>query len=184
MAFSPTLSYAKENERKEERREKKEQVWKNEDNKENKRERKLCVKAFGHLIAPGYMKNKGEKEIDFWKDCVIPFGIMKKMHRNATTTPDTMAPTISEAAILTGTSTLSVSWKTNERATSTLYYSLVTPLNVTASTTGQVSSTTFSKNHLLSLTGLTASSTYYLQIKSADKSGNATSSATFTAGTH
>ncbi len=89
IAFSPTLSYAKENERKEERGEKKEQVHKdeNDNDKESRKDRKSCVKAFGHLISPGYMKNKGEVDIDFWKDCVIPFGIMKKFNRNATTTP-------------------------------------------------------------------------------------------------
>lgn len=69
-----------------------------------------------------------------------------------------------------------VSWTTDESATSKLYYASGNSIDLlTALTT---SNSSYVTSHLLSVTGLTASTTYQYVISSADNAGNtATSSA-------
>ena len=102
-------------------------------------------------------------------------GIQKKLC--ATTTPDTIAPVISDLiATSTTATTTQIKWTTNEKANSKVWYGLTTPV-ITATPTAIVSSSDFVLAHELTLTGLTATSTYYYVAVSADPSGNATTSA-------
>lgn len=103
----------------------------------------------GLLIAPGIQK----------KLCVI-------------STPDTTAPIISgvSATSTTATST-QIQWITNEIANSRVYYSTSTPVVITASTP-VVSSSDYVLNHSITLSGLTANTTYYYLVGSIDQSGN------------
>jgi len=97
-------------------------------------------------------------------------GILKKLC--ATSTPDIIAPIISAVAATSTTATSTqITWLTNEKANSKVWYSTSTPLVVTTSTPA-VSSSDFVLNHSLTLSNLTASTTYYYLISSADKSGN------------
>jgi len=97
-------------------------------------------------------------------------GIQKKLC--ATSTPDIIAPIISAvfATSTTATST-QITWLTDEKANSKVWYSTSTSFVITTSTPA-VSSSDYVLIHNLTLSNLTASTTYYYLISSADKSGN------------
>lgn len=179
FAIAPTLSYAREREKGEER----EREYRTEVkmNAQVERPSKTCLKAFGHLIAKGFIKNKGEVSADFWKDCFVPKGIAKKFGGHATgtasSTLDVTAPTIENVSAVSGASTAIIGWKTSENATSTLYYGTSSPLSLTASSTLSVRNSVLRKINLVTVSGLSASTTYYFRIQAADKTGNATTSA-------
>ena len=99
-------------------------------------------------------------------------GIQQKLC--ATSTPDTTAPVISDVvATSTTATTTQIKWLTNEKANSKVWYSTSTPV-VATTTTPVVSSSDYVTSHSINLTGLTATTTYYYLVSSADKSGNAT----------
>jgi hypothetical protein len=92
-----------------------------------------------------------------------------------TATPDVTPPVISGiTASSTSSSTVHVAWNTNELATSTVYYSLTSPVNL--ATASVFSSSTLAFVHALDLTGLTGSSTYYFVVGSTDAFGNTSTS--------
>lgn len=166
IALSPALSFAKNHENK------------GNGNREEKSERheadksnlRRCFKAFGHLIAPGFIKNKGQ--VEFPGNCVLPFGIKKKFGGQASSTPDVVAPVISGITALASTSTISVNWNTNEQSTSRLYYGTSTPLDVNATSTNFVESSIPKNSHSLSISNLSTSTQYYIVVESKDASGN------------
>lgn len=84
--------------------------------------------------------------------------------------PDTSAPTISSIVVTPSTTTAQVTWNTNEAATSKAYYGTSTPLSLGSA--ANVSQSAFVTNHSLSLTGLTASTTYYIIVESKDAATN------------
>lgn len=96
-----------------------------------------------------------------------------------TTTPDTIAPTISSvsAGMITA-STAKITWNTNEIADSTVWYGGVNPLDIASTTlTTMVNNVTLTTLHETALSGLMASTTYYYIVGSKDAVGNqATSS--------
>jgi hypothetical protein len=136
-----------------------------------------CFRAFGHLIAPGWIKHNGTTTVS--SHCVLPFGIGMKLglfgHHGtttSTTTPDTTAPGIFLINTHTGTSTATIVWFTNERADSqvaygtTTSYGSVTPLN-----------STLSFFHSVTISGLSPNTTYHFEVMSRDGGDNlATSS--------
>lgn len=139
-----------------------------------------CPKAFGHLFAPGWVKKNGTQE--FNTACKIPFGIAWKMSlfqkpKTGTTTPDTTAPTISLITSSTSTTTAIVMWYTNERADTQLAYGTTTAYGATTTR-----NTNLSLFHSVTVTGLTAGTTYHFQVMSRDASGNlkTSSDGTFT----
>lgn len=85
---------------------------------------------------------------------------------------DTVSPTIFSVVAVVGTSTANVGWQTNEAAASKIYYSTTTPLNLTASGTNFIESLTLSTVHLLKLTNLATSTTYYMVVESKDAAAN------------
>jgi peptidoglycan hydrolase-like protein with peptidoglycan-binding domain len=105
----------------------------------------------------------------------------------ATSTPpvsppaDTTGPIISGAAVSgVATTSSTVSWTTNEAATSKVYYSTTSPVNLgTALTMSNGSLTT---GHSFGLTSLSASTTYFYVLESKDAANNTatTSSSSFT----
>ena len=162
---------------------------KDDDRNENKG-KKLCAKVPpGHLIAPGWLKkNNGERPII--PECqTLPGGIEKKgdgwwkkgttttpTPPVATTTPDTIAPVISVIGISPATSTAVVSWTTNENSDSKVWFGTTTP--VSTGSTANVSASTLISSHLISLSGLATSTTYYFVVGSTDASGNSATSST------
>jgi len=97
----------------------------------------------------------------------------------ATTTPDTIAPTISDVTSTSTTaSTTRIIWNTNELATSKVWYHTTSPLDTAIATF--VSSSILIASHDMQISDLTASTTYYYIVESADAAGNmATSSEHF-----
>ena len=91
--------------------------------------------------------------------------------------PDTTPPIIANvSASNIATSTAHITWATNESATSKVWYGTSTPIDVTATSTPTISDGALVLNHDLALSGLTASSTYYYVVSSADASGNTATS--------
>jgi chitinase len=92
--------------------------------------------------------------------------------------PDTTAPVISALSFsATASTSASVSWSTNESARSVVYFGTTTPLS-----TGTASAWTdaaFATSHTAALSGLAASTTYYMIVEAKDASGNTSLSSEF-----
>ncbi|MDQ2933218.1 MAG: hypothetical protein M3Q80_02450, partial [bacterium] len=94
---------------------------------------------------------------------------------------DTTAPVISSIAHTTGSSTSTITWLTNEPATSKVFFGTSTPLNIaTAMNSG---TTTLSTSHSVTLTGLATSTAHYFKVQSTDASANVQTSSEFAATT-
>ncbi len=91
-------------------------------------------------------------------------------------TPDVTAPVISSIATSTADTTATITWHTNENATSSVNYGL------TSSYGSASSSDSLATDHSIMLSGLTASTVYHFRIGSADEFGNISTSSdqTFT----
>ena len=90
----------------------------------------------------------------------------------STTTEDITAPVITDIyATSTTVTTTNINWTTDEDADSVVWYDIVTPLVISTSTPN-ISSTDLTMSHSLDVTGLTASTTYYYIVTSADSSEN------------
>ena len=131
----------------------------------------------GLLIAPGIRKKisytpqplEGQK---------LPSGIIKKLGEGEEEEEeeDIAAPVISDVAATSTTATSTrITWSTDEEADSKVWYDTVTPL-VIATSTAAASSSDLTTNHDLALIDLTASTTYYYLVTSADVSGNTATS--------
>lgn len=85
--------------------------------------------------------------------------------------PDTTAPIISNVVAGSVSSTsATITWTTDENATSKVYYSLSTPVNLGTASVTEVAGLTMA--HSVGLSGLTASSTYYFIVESKDAVSN------------
>lgn len=97
----------------------------------------------------------------------------------STTTPptaDTTAPSISGvSASTTASTTMNIIWTTNEAASSRVWYGTTSPLTL-ASPTTNVFNSSLVNAHSLSLSGLSASTTYYFVVESKDAAGNSATS--------
>jgi hypothetical protein len=176
LALTPALSFAKgndngkkggSNEAKQERIEIKKEA------KENKKEARQCFKAFGHLISKGFIKNKGE--VTFDAHCFLPFGIKKKFGGAASST-DTVAPVISNLAAQPNTVKALITWRTDEPSDSTVFWSTTPNVNLTSSSTLSATGSNKVKDHAMIITNLSASTTYYVVVRSKDASGNVSTS--------
>ncbi len=144
---------------------------------------KVCaVMPPGHLIAPGWLKHHADDE-DAHKvlPCQwLPPGIAKKLpiatSTPTTTTPDVTAPIIGVPVVNgVGTTSATVIWSTNESASGVVAFGTSTNYGMTAS-----QGSPFSTSHSIVLTGLSASTTYHLQVTSADHKGNTATSSNIT----
>ncbi len=87
---------------------------------------------------------------------------------------DITAPIISAIASSTSQTSATITWTTDESATSTVNYGLNTSYGTASSSSSLVTS------HSISLSGLTASTAYHFQVASADASGNVATSSDYT----
>ncbi len=90
---------------------------------------------------------------------------------------DVTAPTISAVTNSVASTSASVSWTTNENATGKVFYGTANPLDLSATSTASVTTTSLSMSHSFTLSGLNASTTYFYVIQSVDGSGNTGTSA-------
>jgi len=88
---------------------------------------------------------------------------------------DIAAPVISNITSNVGTTTARVNWNTNEASNSKVWYATGTPLVLGGNTLSKSSSDKVT-DHSLALSELTASTTYYFIVESADTAGNAATS--------
>lgn len=87
------------------------------------------------------------------------------------TAADTTAPVISAVASANITASgATITWTTNENATSKVYYSTTSPINFASA--ASVSDSALRQNHSLNLTGLTANTRYYFAVESKDAANN------------
>lgn len=88
-------------------------------------------------------------------------------------TIDTTAPVISDLITTIGINKLLVSWKTNEPATSKVFYGTTT-LNIAATSTSNMSNATLKTNHSFELPVASSSTStpYHIVLQSTDASGN------------
>jgi len=84
-------------------------------------------------------------------------------------TRDTTPPVVSAVAVTASGTTATVTWTTNESATTSLAYGTSTSL-------GQSATGTVGTSHTVSLSGLTPNTRYYYRVTSADAAGNSTTS--------
>ncbi len=156
FAFVPVLSFAKDDKA----------------DKPDMPKQADCLTAFGHLIAPGWIKNNGPITLSASSTCFLPFGISKKFK---SVPPDTIAPFISALSVeAIDAHNAMVTWKTNEKADSAVYFGTSLPVNVSSSSTNVVMKKDFTKDHHIALHNLLASTTYYIVVRTADKAGHAT----------
>lgn len=85
---------------------------------------------------------------------------------------DTTAPKIYNLRMQTGANTSTILWTTDEPATSKVFYSKTTPIDLGSSSTLSVSSNSLVTEHSLTISGLMPNSIYGFIIKSADSKGN------------
>ncbi|MDO8728434.1 MAG: peptidoglycan-binding protein [bacterium] len=147
---------------------------------ENKRP--CAIVPPGHLIASGWLKKHDGNRLIVPVCQTLPGGIERKLdddedddddddNQRSTTTPDIIAPIISNlVATSTTSSVASVVWSTDEKTTSTLWYSTTTPLNTSSAI--RLDNNSRKTSHSYTLTGLTASTTYYYLVNVSDKSHN------------
>ncbi len=93
-------------------------------------------------------------------------------------TTDTTAPTLSSIAATKTSSTITVTWTTNEPATSQIKYGTSTSYGMTTAL-----DTTLVTSHSVTLTGLLSSTTYHYAVMSKDAAGNLATSTDRTATT-
>ena len=97
---------------------------------------------------------------------------------NLATTLDNTAPTISAVATTTSDNSANVTWNTNENADSQIVYGLTTDYGTTTTL-----DSTFTTQHLVTLSSLASSTVYHFKIYSRDKNNNLAISSDYTIGT-
>ncbi len=152
------------------------------ENEDSDGEHRPCAKIPpGHLIAPGWLRKHGGERPLVPPCQTLPPGIAKKLHDNdnATTTPpasDVTAPIISNlTAKSTTATTTQIKWRTNEMASSALWYATSTPV-ISARPRTRISIGGLLFNRVFNVNGLTASSTYHYFAVSSDAAGNTATS--------
>lgn len=137
-----------------------------------------CVRAYGHLIAFGWLKKNSisdEERTYIAANCNLPFGIHKKFRgNNSTTTPDVTAPVLSNITSTAGKVQADIRWNTNEYADSVVFWDTDDSIDTSDSSSKKASNSRLTKNHQVLLKNLTADTTYYYIVRSRDVAGNQT----------
>lgn len=129
----------------------------------------------GHLVAPGWIKKNGKVQI--LPECqVLPPGIAKQATGVTTTppVPDTTAPVISLLAYSASTTSIRITWTTDEYATTYAYFSTTSPVSAINATMRKIDG--YRRNHDITLTELVPGTQYYFYVASADDRGNVATS--------
>ena len=134
-----------------------------------------CTRAYGHLIAFGWLKKNGisdEERTYIAANCYLPFGINKKFHGyNASTTPDTTAPILSNIASTAGKVQAEIRWNTNEYADSVVFWGTSSSVD-TSDSANKTTNTRLTKTHQVLIKNLASDTTYYYIVRSKDVAGN------------
>ena len=114
-------------------------------------------------------------------------GILKKLCENSTSTSnsasnvtkiiDSTAPVISAISVAeVGTSTAKITWRTDDWSDGKVYYSQMTPIDISATSTLSASAEGLFKLHNVNLADLTSGTTTYYFVSSKNDSGNISTS--------
>lgn len=142
-------------------------------------EKRPCAKvAFGHLIAPGWLRKVGNEKPIVPLCRMIPKGIEKKLSDRPTTTPATTTPSTSTRKLgiesikvsERGTDSVMISWRTNKQADGTVWYTK-TRSEIESGAADKVSEDDLSLTHSFTLDNLEADTTYYYRVVSKDADG-------------
>ena len=186
----PMSSYANSNGNSEEKREdKKEKLERKKiehrEDKEKKVEKKIerkidrtinknCRAIFSRLFNAGFFLN--QSDINLFIECLRPFGINASFSGVSSSTPDTLAPVISNLSAKPNTVKSTITWNTNEKSDSTVFWSTSAGVNVNSSSTLNLTKSDRVKEHKLVIENLNASTTYYFVVRSKDAYGNTSTS--------
>lgn len=88
----------------------------------------------------------------------------------STSTPDIISPEISNITSSTATTSTEINWNTNEISTTLVWYSTSTPIST--DTAPQIKLLDLTNDHTAIIENLTANTTYYFVVGSADESSN------------
>lgn len=165
----PEITLAKQNGKEKNESKKEERIDKKESKKIEKNT-KNCIKAFGHLFAKGWIKNNSAVQLE--DVCFIPFGINKKFNGVSTTTVDNAAPIISNVSANSNIGKAVITWSTDEKSDSYVLFSTTNPVNTNSSSTPIHGNNSKVKNHWVTISNLSAGTTYYYVVRSKDNSGN------------
>jgi|SRR3989344_1460524 len=141
--------------------------------KEIKNENKTCRKAFKNLFRSG---NLGRNSADFYIECLKPFGFETKFIGQASSTPDTTSPIITDLSITPATTTANITWHTDEKSDSTVFWSTSANINIASPSTASTTKNQKTKNHRVVLGNLASSTTYFVIVRSKDTSSNMSNS--------
>ncbi len=179
VALVPAFAFAKENGKSnngnQEKNQPQMQQQKHQNENDSDGDDRGCLRAFGHLIAPGWIKHNGQFSIG--DECNLPFGIGKRFQgtsTNATTTGDVLA--INSVTANPGLTSAVIHWNTNVRADSTLFYSTTSPVNVNSSSTLSITQPVLVRDHRITINSLATSTTYYVVVRSQDAAGTVSTS--------
>ena len=179
----PLSSYAHNgNDKSNEKREdKKEKIEKRNDDREGKKERKVerkenkeCRQIFQRLFSRGFFQS--QSDINLFIECLRPFGVNASFSGVASSTPDTTGPVISNTSAKPNTIRATISWDTNEKSDSIVFWGSSSGLNLNSSSTLNIVKNEKVKEHKIVIENLSASTTYYFVVRSKDASGNVTTS--------
>lgn len=92
---------------------------------------------------------------------------------------DVRAPALRGIVALPATTTAVIQWRTNEPATSKVFFGTTTPLDINAVTTRSVTQTALVRNHSILLSGLAPNTMFNFIVRSADAAGNIATSGQF-----
>ena len=135
------------------------------------------VDPVGHRGRPRDSALRTDHRIGFGNHVLLPGDLSRRVRQSATspaaasspatyTTDDTVPPVVSAIAVAPTGTTATVTWTTDEAATSRVDYGTsATALTSTASATG------LSTTHSVGLSGLASGTTYYYRVTSADAAG-------------
>ncbi|MDE1975507.1 MAG: PKD domain-containing protein, partial [Patescibacteria group bacterium] len=92
--------------------------------------------------------------------------------RDISTTTASTSPTITDAVATVGTDSVKLTWNTADAADSEVYYSTSSPVVIGASSTQAITDATLATSHEVTVSGLTAATTYRFIIRSVDSNSN------------
>jgi phosphodiesterase/alkaline phosphatase D-like protein len=134
------------------------------------RVRPCAIVPPGHLVAEGWLRVQADGVRPVVPVCqILPPGIQAQV--SGTAGVDFNAPVMVQINFGTITSSSArVTWKTNESAMGKVWYSTVSP--VVAGSASVASENRFTTDHDITLSGLSANTTYYFLVESSDVAGN------------
>ncbi len=143
------------------------------DKKEDQALAKSCRKVFKRLFGHGFLVNNAE--VLTLIECLKPFGINATFSGTASST-DSIAPIISSITVKPNTTKATITWNTNEKSDSTVFWGTSSGVNVNSSSTARVTKNGKVREHKVMIENLSASTTYYFVVRSKDSSGNVSTS--------